>query len=128
MKHLFLVLTTSLVLGIVSCTNVPVTGVTPVSTTGQDLNSLAAQATQAYVDYKAGNVNYAWGIAHMLQAYQTIIKTKDDVKALALQWGAGRSYAERLANIFGSSNAPPPVKAKAIAAGVTVTVKDVGNP
>lgn len=102
-----------------SCTTVPLNGPapSPVAATGQDLNTLAAQATQAYVDYKAGNVNYAWAVSQALTAYQTIVKTKDDVKKLVTAWTGDGTYAEKLARIFAASSAPPEAKMKALQNG-----------
>lgn len=108
------------------CSNVPIQGVSPVSTTGQDLNSLAAQATQAYVDYKAGRVDYAWAVSHMLTAYQTIAKTSGDVRGLVKQWSGDGTFAERMARVFAASTAPPEVKMKALAAGVTISAANTG--
>lgn len=108
------------------CSNVPIQGVSPVSTTGQDLNSLAAQATQAYVDYKAGRVDYAWAVSHMLTAYQTIAKTSGDVRSLVKQWSGDGTFAERMARVFAASTAPPEVKMKALAAGVTISAANTG--
>lgn len=115
-----------LALGVPGCAHVPVQGVSAVSTTGQDLNTLAAQATQAYVDYKAGNANYAWAVSQALQAYQTIAKTNTDVKALVKAWTGDGTFAEKLARIFAASNAPPEAKMAAIANGVTAGAANSG--
>lgn len=109
-----------------SCNTVPIQGTSTVTATGQDLNTLAAQATMAYSDYKAGNVNYAWAAAQALQAYQTISKTSTDVKALIQQWTGDGTFAEKLARSFRASNAPPQEKMKALAKSVTAVLTDPG--
>lgn len=101
------------------CSTVPLQGTSPVTTTGQDLNTLAAQATQAWAEYKAGNANYAWAAAQALQAYQTISKTKLDVEVLIRQWTGSGTFAQKLAAIFAASPAPPQAKLAALANGVT---------
>lgn len=107
-----------------SCTEVPVMGASPVTQTGQDLNSLAAQATQTYIDYKSGNINYAWLVEHGLWAYQTFIKTRDDLKRVVSIIGGPKTLGDKLAEAFGASNAPPEVKVAALAKGVnTAAVK-----
>lgn len=106
-----------------SCSYVPVQGVSPVSTTGQDLNSLAAQATQAWIDYKAGRVDYAYAVSHALFAYQSISKTSTDVKALVLAWTGDGNFADKLARIFAASTAPPEAKMTALANGVVTAAK-----
>ena len=107
-----------------SCSNVPIRGVSPVSTAGQDLNSLAAQATQAWVDYKAGRVDYAYAVSHALYAYQTIIKTSADVKRLVTAWTGDGTFAEKLARIFDASAAPPEAKSNALANGVLASASN----
>lgn len=112
----------------ISCTTVPLSGTSPVTTTGQDLNSLAAQATQAFADYKAGNANYAWAAAQALQAYQTISKTKGDVEVLIRQWTGSGTFAQKLASIFAASSAPPQAKLAALANGVSAGAATAGSP
>lgn len=98
--------------------------VVPVTATGQDLQSAVAQATQAYIQAKNGDVSYAWSIQKGLDAYQLYLKTKGDVKAVVQQWSdgtkAGQTFAEKLAVLFGSSPAPPAAKVSAISSGVQI--------
>lgn len=99
----------------------------PVTATGQDLQSAVAQATQAYIEAKNGNVSYAWSIEKGLAAYQLYLKTKGDVKAVIRQWSdgskAGQTFAEKIASLFGSSPASPTAKAAAISSGVQVAAQ-----
>lgn len=121
----FLLLTSAFILCL-GCTTVPIQGSSPVTTTGQDVNTLAAQATQAWVDYKAGRVDYAYAVEHALYAYQTISKTSADVKALVTAWTGDGTLAEKLARIFAASSGPPEAKMKALAAGVGATAANRG--
>lgn len=109
-----------------SCTTVPIQGTSPVTTAGQDLNTLAAEATQVWADYKAGRVDYAYAVAHALYAYQTLSKTSTDVKALVKAWSGDGTYAEKLARIFAASNAPPEAKMNALADGVLAAASNEG--
>lgn len=110
----------------VACTNVPVQGVSPVTTAGQDVNALAAEATQVWIDYKAGRVDYAYAMAHGLYAYQTIVKTGADVKALVKAWTGDGTFADKLARIFTTSTSPPEATANAMANGLLATASDKG--
>lgn len=109
-----------------SCSNVPIRGASPVTNAGQSLNSLAAQATQAWIDYKAGRVDYAYAVSHALYAYQSIIQTKDDLKRLVTAWTGDGTFAEKLARIFEASTAPPEQKMEALAKGVTNSAVNKG--
>lgn len=108
------------------CTTVPIQGTSPAAATGQDLNVLAAEATQVWADYKAGRVNYAYAVAKALYTYQTLLKTSADVKALVKAWSGDGTYAEKLARIFAASNAPPETKANALANGVLAAASNEG--
>lgn len=112
---------------VTSCAEVPVKSSSAASTAGQDLNVLAAEATQAWVDYKAGRVDYAYAVSHMLYAYQNIAKTSADVKALVTQWTGDGTFAEKLARIFRDSTAPPEAKMNALANGVVASAANKGS-
>lgn len=97
---------------------------TAITRTGQDLTTLAAQAFQAYSDYKKGDKSYLWSINQGLTAYRTLVKTSADIKEVVKQFGDSkvddatgkqRSLIDRLAMLFNSSAALPEVKAAAIA-------------
>jgi hypothetical protein len=94
----------------------------PIAEAGQDLQSAVALATQAYVDKKNGDTDFAWSIKKGLEVYQLYVKTKQDVKAIVQQWSdgtaAGKSFAEKLASLFAASTGSPEQKAQAMANGV----------
>lgn len=103
-----------------------------VTRTGQDLTTLAAQAFQAYSDYKKGDKSYLWSINQGLQAYQQVVKTSADIKEVVKQFGDSkvddatgqkRSLVDRLAILFNSSAALPEVKAAAIAKAAETVAK-----
>lgn len=96
----------------------------PIAAAGQDLKTAVAQATQAYVDAKNGDANFAWSVKQGLEAYQLYVKTKADVQLLVKQWGdgtaAGKTFAQKIADLFGLATGTPDQKAAAIAQGVEV--------
>jgi|ERR1043166_3603539 hypothetical protein len=95
-----------------------------ITTTGEDLRTAAAEATQAYIDIKHGDADFAWSVKKGLEAYKLYVKTKADVEALVQQWSdgkaAGKTFAQRLANLFASSTGTPQQKADVIAGAVGV--------
>lgn len=110
-----------------NCQAVPVEGgASAVSTAGQSINDLAAQATQAWVDYQHGDINYGWAAVKGLYALSSAIKTKDDLKAVVTAWSGSGTFAEKLARIFAVSTAPPGTTAKAIASGISQKALDKG--
>ena len=91
----------------------------PIGIVGTDFQKAAAEALQAYADYKAGNGNMTWALSKMFNAYSLYAKTAPDVKALVAAWtgnaGDSRALMDRLARIFAASSAPPEVKMAALA-------------
>lgn len=126
MKQYASILIACLALTFSGCETVPIQGTSPVTATGQDLNVLAAEATQVWADYKAGRVDYAYAVAKALYTYQTLLKTSADVKSLVKAWSGDGTYAEKLARIFAASNASPEVKANALANGVLAAASNEG--
>lgn len=103
-----------------------------ITRTGQDLTTLAAQAFQAYSDYKKGDKSYLWSINQGLIAYQQFVKTSADIKEVVKQFGDSkvddatgkqRSLIDRLALLFNSSAALPEVKAAAIAKAAEIAAR-----
>lgn len=123
-----LVLVSLVTLASVGCTGsfmseVPkIPGNAPIANAGNDLETAVAQATQAYIDAKGGNANFAWSVKEAMDAYQLYVKTKGDVQAVVQQWSdgsaAGKSFAQNLATLFGSATGAPAAKAAAVAKGV----------
>jgi hypothetical protein len=113
-----LILVILFVLLLFGCTSVPIQGTSPVTTTEQDLNTLAAEVTKDYVDYKAGNVNWAWYAANVLYISEAAIKTKDDFESLLATWKVPGTFAEKLARVFAASTAPPAAKTATIAGAI----------
>ena len=73
---------------------------------GQGLDVAAQQALAAYAKAKIVGVDYVWGLEQAFNAYATLVKTQDDVKALVAQWDgtASEGLADRLASLFGASS------------------------
>lgn len=122
MKQFLLILTAFGILASCETMGPLVQGESAVTVAGQDLQSLAQQAADAYIKVKGGNADYAWSIASGLRAYQTLVRTPGDFKAIVAQFSEGRkaglTFAQALANLFASSPAPAPVKAAVIAKAV----------
>lgn len=102
-----------------SCANGPIYPNSPVAIVGSDFQQAAADALQAYADYKAGNVSLTWALMKMFNAYSLSAKSWADVKALIKAWtgnaGDSQILADRLARIFHDSTAPPEAKMAALA-------------
>jgi hypothetical protein len=102
-----------------SCVEGPVYPKSPVAVVGDDFHKAAAEALQAYAEYKAGNANITWALVKMFNAYSLYTKSAPDVKALITAWtgnaGDSQELADRLVRIFGSSSAPPETKMAALA-------------
>lgn len=102
----------------------------PVAEAGQDLHVAVAKATQAYIDIKNGDANFAWSVKQGLDAYQLFLKSKADVKQLVQQWSdgtaAGKSFAEKLSALFQASTGTPEQKAAALASGVQTAAQNSG--
>jgi hypothetical protein len=101
------------------CAQGPVMPGSPVAIVGGDFQEAAAEALQAYADYKAGNGNLVWAMQKMFNAYSLYGATSTDVKALIKAWAGsgtdGQTLADKLARIFGDSPHPPDVKMAALA-------------
>jgi hypothetical protein len=71
-----------------------------------DLASAAQQALSDFATAQSGNANLTWSLGQAFNAYTTVAKTADDVKALVAQWTASSStpIAQRIADLF--DNAP----------------------
>lgn len=120
-----ILLTSVLCLLTSGCATGPVYSASPLAAVGSDFQANAADALQAYAEYKAGNVSMTWALMKMFNAYSLSAKTSTDVQALIKAWiggtGDGKTLADRLARIFNASTAPPETKMKALAQ-VTQTV------
>jgi hypothetical protein len=101
------------------CATGPVYPSSPVAVVGSDFQKAAAEALQAYADYKSGNVDLTWALTKMFSAYSEYAQDSSDVKALIAAWtgnaGDSQELADRLARIFGASTAPPETKMAALA-------------
>jgi hypothetical protein len=109
--------------GLTSCGTPPTqtqVGGSAAVTVGLDAANAAAQATQAYIDVKAGNVDYAWAVAQGLQAYQLFVQTKADVANVVHMMGGDTTLAQKLAAIFGSASGTPAQKAAVLVKAVQV--------
>lgn len=98
----------------------PKTAVTPVA---QDLENAVQQATQAYIEAKNGDASFAWSVQKALDAYGLIVKTKADVKEVVQQWAdgtkAGKSFAQKLADLFANYKGAPEQKLAKMSRAVT---------
>jgi flagellar motility protein MotE (MotC chaperone) len=95
----------------------------PAAVVASDVKAAAAQALEAYADYKAGNVNFLWSLSKGATAYQTLVKFPGDIKAVVKAWtgntGDSQKLADRLGRIFATM---PPAAAAAVIAELSPAV------
>jgi flagellar motility protein MotE (MotC chaperone) len=127
--RLFPALVPSLAILFSGCATAPLSTPAPAAAVASDVKAAAAQALEAYADYKAGNVNLLWSLSKGATAYQTLVKDASDIKALVQAWtgntGDSQKLAARLARIFGTT---PPANAAAAIAEISTAVAANSGP
>lgn len=113
-----------------SCAPGPVNSGSAGAVLGTDLATDAAQAVQAFVEFQGGNTDMAWALHQGFLAYQDVVKSAADVKAIAKAWtgntGDSNKLADRLARIFGQAPGTPAQKTAALAKVVRSVAVDHG--